>query len=86
MTSAEFWTSTIAEISMYLECAWLAQRDALDMMKAGAWWTAALSGQERLPKLTDVLTPGRKPRVDKPESLAVLKDEWRAFFNRARTA
>jgi iron uptake system EfeUOB component EfeO/EfeM len=88
MTSAEFWSITLPEVFVHLEASWFIQREAMDLMKAQAWWTAALSGQERLQPLAEFLDlkPKQKVRRDKPQSLEALKSEWRGFFNRARQA
>ena len=82
MRPAEFWSSTLPEISVYLEGTREAQRDALDMMKASAWWTAALSGQEKLPRLQDLISREPAKRKDKPQSLDSIMDEWKTFFAR----
>ena len=58
----------------------------MDMMKASAWWTAALSGGAKLPELKELLSHEPKRRRDKPQSLKQLKGEWAAFFARARPA
>ena len=86
MRPAEFWCSTLPEINVFLEGTALAYRDAADLAKLGAWYSAVLAGQERLTPLEELLEHKPKSRRERRQGKEEVIQQWKSFFARRKRA
>lgn len=73
MTSAEFYDSTPAEISMKIEVFNRRQQQRYDEVVTTAYLTAYYGRVKKMPKLQELLSKQEKPRVEETASALLSK-------------